>query len=140
MAGRTLHLEIVTPDRVVRSDDAVVSVVAPGSEGYVGILANHAPLLTELTVGKIEIKRDDNSEQVFATSGGFMEVSENRVLILADTAEPAEDIDIERAAASKSRAEDRLRRRDEAEVDATRAEVALMRAINRIHVAEHGRR
>jgi F-type H+-transporting ATPase subunit epsilon len=140
MAGRTLHLEIVTPDRVVRSDEAVTSVVVPGSEGYLGIMANHAPLLTELTLGRIDITREDNTELTYATSGGFMEVSENRVLILADTAEPAEEIDIERATASKSRAEDRLRRRSEAEVDAARAEVALMRALNRLRVAERGRR
>jgi len=137
MAGRAFHLEIVTPDRVVLSDDAVTSVVVPGSEGYLGVMAHHAPLLTELTVGGIEIVRDDNTELTYATSGGFMEVSENRVLILADTAEPAEEIDIERATASKDRAEDRLRRRSEAEVDAARAEVALMRALNRIRVAEH---
>jgi F-type H+-transporting ATPase subunit epsilon len=141
MAGRTFQLEIVTPDRVVRSDAEVTSVVAPGSEGYLGIMAGHAPLLTELKVGRIDVKRDDNTGIAFATSGGFMEVSENSVIILADTAEPAEDIDVQRATEAKARAEERLAARTDPEVDAARAEVALMRALNRLHVAEeHVRR
>lgn len=135
MAGRTFRLEIVTPERMVVADDTVTSIVAPGSEGYLGVLAGHAPLLTELTVGEIDITRADNSEMAIATSGGFMEVGGNKVIILADTAELASEIDIDRARESANRAEERLRRSLEAEVDAGRAEAAVSRAMNRLRVA-----
>ncbi|MDO8587354.1 MAG: F0F1 ATP synthase subunit epsilon [Armatimonadota bacterium] len=137
MPGKTFHLEIVTPDRVVLSDDRVASVIVPGSQGYLGVLAGHAPLLAELKVGQIDIRREDNSELAMATSGGFIEVSENKAIILADTAEIALEIDVSRAEDAKTRAEDRLRRRGEAETDAARADAALTRALNRLHVAEH---
>ncbi|MDO8682132.1 MAG: F0F1 ATP synthase subunit epsilon [Armatimonadota bacterium] len=140
MAGRTFRLEIVTPERVVIADDTITSVVAPGSEGYLGVMANHAPLLTELMVGQVDIRRSDDSETGVATSGGFMEVSANRVIILADTAELAEEIDITRAEEAKRRAEVRLSRRNEDEVDSARAETAVSRAMNRLHVVEHFRR
>ena len=136
MPDKTFRLEIVTPDRMVIGDDTVTSVVVPGSEGYMGILVHHAPLLAELTVGQIDIKRADGSETAIATSGGFMEVSANKVIVLADTAELAEEIDTTRAEEAVRRAKERLQRSNEAEVDAARAESALSRAANRLHVAE----
>jgi len=139
MADRTFALEIVTPDRMVVSDDTVTSLVAPGSEGYLGVLANHAPLLVELKVGEVDVKRADDSESMIAVSGGFMEVGGNRAIILADTAELAAEIDVPRAEEAKRRAQERLSRRSEPEVDSARAESALVRALNRLHVAAHGR-
>ena len=137
MADKTFRLEIVTPERVVIADDMVTAVTAPGVEGYLGVLANHAPLLVELKIGEVGIKRSDRPEQMVAVSGGFMEVGGNKALVLADTAELAEEIDVTRAADAKRRAQDHLHRRAEAEIDASRAEAALARALNRLHVAEH---
>ena len=138
MPERTFTLEIVTPDRVVISDDEVVSLVAPGTLGYLGILANHAPLMTELTIGEITIRRSNGEEIHIASTQGFMEVSGNKVTILVDAAEKAWEIDIERAREAQRRAEERLTSAREG-VDFARVEVALRRAINRIRVAERAR-
>ncbi len=135
MAEKTFTLEIVTPDKVLISDDQVVSLVAPGAEGYLGIMANHAPMITELIIGEMRVRRADGSETRIATTQGFMEVSENRVTALSDAAEKAEDIDIDRAREAEHRAKEWLAHAEEG-VDFTRAEVALKRAINRIRVGE----
>ena len=136
MSDKTFRLEVVTPERVVIADDTVTSLVAPGVEGYLGVLANHAALLTQLKVGELDIKRADGSEKAVAIGGGFMEVEGNTAIMLADTAELAEEIDVPRAEDARRRAEERIGRREEEEIDASRAEAALARAINRLHVAE----
>lgn len=136
MAERTMTLEIVTPDRMVVSDHDAVSVIAPGSLGYLGILANHAPLMTELEVGEITVRRSDGEEIHIASTGGFMEVADNKVTILADSAEKAEEIDINRAKEAVTRAEERLAHSQDEHIDAARAEAALKRALNRLRVAE----
>jgi len=132
MPEKTFKFEILTPERVVLTQDAV-SLVAPGVEGSLGILANHAPLMTELTIGEIWLRDADGRVMRLATSGGFMEVRENTARILADTAERAEEIDVARAEEARKRAEERLRSRA-AEVDHARAEAALKRAIARLRV------
>jgi F-type H+-transporting ATPase subunit epsilon len=134
MAEKTFQLEVITPDRVVLSDDQIVSVVAPGSEGYLGMLANHAPLMTELTIGKLDFRRADGTTGAMAISGGFLEVFENKVSVLAESAELVEEIDVERAEQAKKRAEERLAAAGP-DVDAARAQAALERAINRLHTA-----
>lgn len=136
MAEKTFKLEVVTPDRVVLSDDTITSVVVPGTEGYLGVLANHAPLMTELKVGEVDFKRADGSSDAMAVSGGFMEVLDNTVTVLAETAELASEIDIERAEKSAERARERIS--DGTEVDTDRAQIALSRALNRIRVAHRG--
>jgi len=136
MPERRFTLEIVTPDRVVVSDDQVVSLVAPGSEGYLGVLAGHAPLMTELVIGEMTVRRSNGEELHIASAQGFMEVADNKVTILTEAAEKAEEIDIQRARRARERAEEMLRQSAE-DVDHMRAEVALKRAINRLHVAEH---
>jgi F-type H+-transporting ATPase subunit epsilon len=136
MSDKSFKLEIVTPERQVLAQD-VTSLVAPGVEGYLGVLADHAPLMCELAMGEISIVDTDGQETHIAISGGFMEVKENTVRILADTAERAEEIDLARAQEAVKRAEDRLRERM-TDVDLTRAEVALKRAINRLRVARGG--
>ncbi|MHB0912533.1 MAG: F0F1 ATP synthase subunit epsilon [Armatimonadota bacterium] len=132
MPERTFKLEIVTPEQLVYSAD-VASVVAPGTEGSLGVLAGHAPMVVELTVGRIWLRDVNGNESSLATSGGFMQVRENLVRILADTAELACDIDVERAEEARRRASERLRSGEE--MDQARAEVALKRAVNRIRVA-----
>lgn len=138
MPERTFTLEIVTPDRVVVSDDQVVSLVVPGALGYLGVLANHAPLMTEMVVGEITVRRANGEEIHIASTQGFMEVSGNKATILTTAAEKAEEIDVERAREAARRAEERLARADG--IDFARAEAALQRALNRLRVAEHGGR
>ena len=134
MPEKTFKVEIVTPEGVVLSQDAV-SVAVPAVEGLLGVLADHAPLMAELTVGEIWIRDADGEVTRLAASGGFMEVRENTVRILADTAERAEEIDIARAEEARRRAEERLRSRA-AGIDHARAEAALKRALVRLRVAK----
>ena len=101
-----MHLEIVTAERVVYSEDVSV-VVAPGIIGDLGLLPSHAALLTMLRPGQLRVVRD-GEESYLAISGGFLEVLGNRVTILADTAEQADEIDVERAEAALSRAQERV--------------------------------
>ena len=133
MPEKIFEVEIVTPEGVALSQDAV-SIVAPAVEGSLGVLADHAPLMAELTVGEIWIRDAEGEVTRLATSGGFMEVRKNTVRILADTAERAEEIDIARAEEAKRRAEERLRSRTTG-IDHTRAEAALERALVRLRVA-----
>ncbi|RMF37992.1 MAG: F0F1 ATP synthase subunit epsilon [Chloroflexi bacterium] len=133
----TLRLEVVTQERVVFEGD-VEMVIAPGVEGELGILPRHAPLMTALTTGILRAKRGEE-EIVMAVSGGFMEVQPDRVVVMADTAERAEEIDVARAEAARRRAEARLRSRQE-RVDFARAEAALRRAMVRLKVAEYRKR
>lgn len=135
MPEQTFTLEIVTPDRVVTLDSDVVSLVAPGSVGYIGVMANHAPLMTELILGEITIRRSNGEETHIASTQGFMEVSANKVTILVNSAESADEIDIDRAKEAVKRAEERLSQSEEG-ADFARAEAALKRAINRLNVAE----
>lgn len=125
-------LEILTPDRIVYSGEASY-LRAPGTEGSFGVLANHIPFLTTLDIGEIEVEIG-NKKRFFATGGGFVEVLNNTVSILAETAEAAEEIDIERANQAKIRAERRLHERS-GEVNVARARAALTRALTRLKVA-----
>ncbi|MBP6965015.1 MAG: F0F1 ATP synthase subunit epsilon [Armatimonadetes bacterium] len=134
MPDKTFKLEIVTPERIVLQQDAV-SVIAPGAQGSLGILANHAPLMVELTIGEVDIRDADGSLHRMAVSGGFMEVAANTVRILADTAEKEEEIDVERAREAADRARQRLSTLEAEDLDLARAEAAMKRAVNRMHVA-----
>lgn len=134
MPEKTFKIEVITPERTVLTQE-VVSLVVPAMEGELGIMADHAPLIAELAIGEIWF-RDPNGEVTrLATSGGFLEVRENTVRILVDTAERAEEIDVVRAEEARKRAEARLRSREEG-VDLARAEAALKRAIVRLKVAK----
>jgi F-type H+-transporting ATPase subunit epsilon len=133
--ARSFTVDIVTPDRVVLSEE-VTSLTAPGSEGSFGILANHAPMLAELGVGELRFRRDSGQEQRVAIGGGFLQVFNNEVTILAETAERAEEIDPERARAARERAAQMLRELQAAPLDQRRqAETALERAVNRLKIA-----
>jgi len=128
-----LTLEIATPMRLVVSEQ-VDEVVAPGIEGYFGVLPGHAPFLTTLGVGVVTY-RIGRDEHQLAVAGGFAEVRNDKVIILADTAERQEEIDRARAERSRERAERRLSGRTQEEVDYARCQVALARALTRLQVA-----
>lgn len=128
-----IKLEIVTAERQVYSGD-VEFVSAPGVMGTLGILPKHSPLLTALEAGELRFKKGDEEES-FAISGGFMEVRPDQVIVLADTAERAEEIDLERAEAARQRAEELLKERPSG-VDVTTIERALRRSRIRLRVGK----
>lgn len=128
-----LRLEVVTPERTV-TQTVAESIVVPGAEGRLGFLPGHAPLVAGLTIGIVEYGPAHGQKKRLAITGGFVEVADDKVAVLADTAELADEIDVARAQAAKERAERRLRERQD-DIDRTRAEVALRRAINRLKTA-----
>ena len=136
-----LSVEIVTDERQVLAEDDVDMVVAPGSEGVVGILPRHAPLLTLLNPGVIRIKKH-GAESAMAVGGGFLQVNADRVLILADTAERADEIDLARAEEARRQAEQALAeaQRGGNRVQAESARAALRVSMVRLNVARRRRR
>jgi F-type H+-transporting ATPase subunit epsilon len=134
MLPETIELSVVTPERqLVR--ETVVEVTIPGLEGALGVLPGHAPLMTELGIGELRFRKADTGQGVsLAVIRGFAEVLSERVTVLAETAERAEEIDIARAEAAKARAEKRLASGD-TNMDWDRATVALQRSLIRIQVA-----
>ena len=132
-----LRFDIVTAERMVYSDDVDV-VIAPGVEGQLGILPNHASLLTMLQPGELVVRKEGEETEMFV-SGGFLEVMQNRVTLLADVAERAEEIDIARAEEAKRRAEEQIKQAPP-EMDLAVAEAALRRALARIKIAERRRK
>ena len=128
-----IHLEIVSAEKQIFSGD-VDSIIVPAMTGYMGILPGHAPLLAELGTGEIMFTDGDETEDVFC-SWGFVEVLPNRVVILAQMAELSSDIDLKRAEEAKVRAEKLLASGDP-NVDHAAEELAVLRAMNRIHSAQ----
>lgn len=133
MADR-LRLELATSTRLVVTEE-VGEVVAPGVEGYFGVWPGHAPFLTTLGSGEVSY-RTGLEERLLAVHGGFAEVGGERVIILADSAERPEEIDVPRAQRARERAEQRLGGRTSEEIDYVRALGALTRALTRLHVAD----
>jgi len=131
----TLKLEIVTPDRKVLSED-VEYVGAPGIMGEFGVLPSHVPFLSALGIGNLHYKQSGKAHYVFV-AGGFAEVSHDKVTILAEVAEKATEIDVDRAQKAKDRAEQRSAAAKE-KVDAVRNQTALKRAITRINCRDCG--
>ncbi len=131
-----IRLEVVTPEKQLFSGE-VDSVLAPGAEGQMGILPHHAPLITVLAEGKL-VARTANEEFAFAIHGGFMQVLPDRVIVLADVGERAEDIDVAQAEAARRQAEELLKKEPPPEVRAE-AIAALQRARVRLQVAGHRR-
>jgi F-type H+-transporting ATPase subunit epsilon len=127
-------LTIVTPEKIFYEGD-VVSLIAPGSEGHLGVLTDHAPLITGLAPGKLTVKDQKNQELDLAIGGGFMEVFKNHVTILAHSIEFLDDIDLERAQKALERAKQRLRSKEK-EIDIPRALAASGRAENRLRLYE----
>jgi F-type H+-transporting ATPase subunit epsilon len=133
MTDKILHLEIVTPRRIVFKGE-VTSFSAPGTVGGFQVLYNHAPLLSSLLIGEVKIKEASGSESRYAISGGFVEVRQNQILLLAETAERIDEIDIERAKASRDRAKKRMTEK-KPDIDFERARLAFYRAVNRLKIA-----
>ncbi|GAG01155.1 unnamed protein product, partial [marine sediment metagenome] len=128
----------VTAERIVYSDENVDAVIAPGVEGQLEVLPRHTAFMTTLEPGELVLLKGGEEIGV-VVSGGFLEVRENKVVILADAAERAEEIDMARAEEARRRAEERLVA-GEGVVDVARAEAELRRALTRLRVAERRRR
>jgi F-type H+-transporting ATPase subunit epsilon len=133
-----LRLDIVTIERLIYSGE-VDMVIAPGIEGELGILPHHAPLLTALKYGELRVRRGDD-EDIYAIGGGFIEVLPLQVTVMADTAERAEEIDLERAEHARQRAQERLLDQAQEDVDFSAATSSLQRSLTRIKVARAGKR
>ncbi len=133
-----LRFELVSPERVVYSDEGVDMVIAPGADGELGILPKHTPLLTALGIGELRLRKGEEEES-FAVHGGFLEVLGNRVIVMADVAEQADEIDLARSEEARERAERRYRDRPEG-LDMARLQAALRRSRVRLKVARRRRR
>lgn len=131
MADR-LDLTVVTPERELIHEE-VEEVQVPGLEGYLGLLPGHAPLFSELGIDELSYARSGQTHSI-ALAMGFVEILGDEVRILADAAEPAADVDVERARQAQARAEERIARGD-ADLDYPRAQASLQRAVVRIQVA-----
>lgn len=134
MADKAFKLEIVTPKKIVFSGD-VTSFSAPGVLGGFQVLRSHAPLLSNIAIGEVKFVDGSGNESRYATSGGIVEVHDNKVMMLAETAERSDEIDVARAEAAKERARKRLGEKG-AQTDLDRARLALFRAMNRLKVAD----
>lgn len=132
-----IKVDIVTAERVVYSEEVDI-VIAPGTEGELGILPNHAPLMTTLQPGEL-VMRKAGEEYSLAISGGFMEVRPDRIIVLADATERADEIDLARAEAAKQKAKERITKHEPG-IDTAQVEASLRRALARIRVAEKRRR
>lgn len=135
-----IHLEVVTPNGPVVSEEVDI-VTAPGVGGEFGVLANHAPFLSTIKTGTLTYKKDKSTKYLMV-SGGFSEVSNNKITFLVESAEFGQDIDVERALRAKERAEKRLTQAQQAaeRINRVRAEAALQRAMARLKTAEMIRR
>jgi F-type H+-transporting ATPase subunit epsilon len=136
--SKSIRLEFVTPERALAHEE-VDELGLPGEDGDFGVLPGHAPLLAALRTGEMWYRKGSDFTYAFLT-GGFAEVLPDRVSILAQVAERAEDIDEARAEASKRRAEERMAKASANEMDYERARMAAMRAIMRLQVSKHTRR
>ena len=130
---KVLTLEVVTPTRVVVTE-GVEEVVAPGTEGYFGVLGGHLPFMSTLKIGELSYRKNGNWRHL-AVSWGYAEVRGEKMIILAETAEKAEEIDVARAERARDRALERLARWGDESIDVLRAQAALTRALTRIEVA-----
>jgi len=133
----SLTLEIVTPDRALVAEQ-VDEVQVPGSEGYFGVLPGHAPLLSSLQVGELWYRKGQEKHYL-AIAFGFVEVLPDKVTVLAQIAERAEDIDQERAEKAMARAEDRVKVPGAPDIDFERARIAMMKSLMRLQVASRAR-
>lgn len=132
---KTIKVSVVTPDGPVYESD-VEMVSTKAKSGELGILPGHIPLVAPLEIGAVRLKLAGGKQEQIAVSGGFLEVRPEQVTVLAQAAEKASDIDVERAQRAKERAEQRLQQAQQEHVDFKRAELALRRAVNRLNVSD----
>ncbi|KAB2961689.1 MAG: F0F1 ATP synthase subunit epsilon [Candidatus Methylomirabilis oxygeniifera] len=133
----TFMLEVVTPQRLIISEE-VEELMAPGQEGYFGVWPGHTPFMTTLKIGELSYTRG-RKERFLAVDWGYAEVRSDKVIILVESAERPEEIDLARAQQAKVRAEERLRQFADEAIDHARAQAALERALARMAVAAKGR-
>ena len=126
------NLEIVTPTQILKSDN-VSYARCPGVDGLFGIMSGHREAIIALDLGEIKIT-SDNKDEYYATSGGFVEITKDKINLLVETIEKSTDIDKDRAEASLKRAQDRLKSNDD--IDFKRAETAMVRALNRLTISK----
>jgi F-type H+-transporting ATPase subunit epsilon len=131
MPDKTFQVEVITPDRCAVSED-MVSLQVRASDGRLGVLHNHAPLIASLATGRLRGRTSQGKEKELAVGDGFLEVLNNQVKVLCDFADFPEEIDVKRAEEAKERARDRLKHRSEPDIDEARAEAALRRALVRL--------
>jgi F-type H+-transporting ATPase subunit epsilon len=131
---KELFVEVITPSKQAFSGQAK-SVTIPGTAGSFQVLFNHAPILSSFELGVVKIVDTNSKTMVFATGGGTVEVLNNKVLLLAESFESPDEIDVERAKAAMQRAKERLAKKREEKIDVARAEAALKRAINRLKLS-----
>ncbi|MFC1528317.1 F0F1 ATP synthase subunit epsilon [Candidatus Latescibacterota bacterium] len=134
MAEKTFHFEIITPEKVLLSEE-IDTLEAPGIDGEFQILADHTPFLTSLDVGQVTCSNGGNKKYI-SISGGFCEVMPDKSVILAHTAELSHKIDKERAEAARDRAKKRLEAKNDPSIDSDRARIALLRSLNRLNVSD----
>ncbi len=132
--SHAFHLEVITPERAPVDQDAR-SLVAPAEDGMVGVLPNHAPLVSALKAGVLTYTTTSGEKRLLSVGDGFLEVASNQVRVIVSSAETPDQIDVARAKAARQRAEERLARRGSADVDFARAESALRRAMARLRAA-----
>ncbi|MHB0885856.1 MAG: F0F1 ATP synthase subunit epsilon [Bacillota bacterium] len=131
--SENIRLEVITPERVVLGENTE-SIVVPGARGYLGILPGHAPMVVSLKIGLVKYKQGGTYRRL-AVSGGFFEVAGDKAVILAETAERGEEVDVGRARAALERARKRMTTRRDGNVDLARAETSLQRALTRLRAA-----
>jgi F-type H+-transporting ATPase subunit epsilon len=131
---KEINIEIITPSKSAYKGN-VRTIWVPGQLGNFQVLFNHAPILSNLNVGRIKIENVNGQVIEYSTGGGTVEVNDNKVLVLADSVELKEEVDAERAKSAYKRAKERLAAGAKAEIDVLRAEVSLQRAINRMKFA-----
>ncbi|ADD67664.1 ATP synthase F1, epsilon subunit [Denitrovibrio acetiphilus DSM 12809] len=132
----TIRLELVTPERMILSED-VEEVIAPGVEGDLGVLPEHAPLLTALRVGEMAYRVGKQIDYIAIVGGGFLEVNNNKVIVLADDAELGQEINLDEAIERKLKAEQNLEQERKADESAfNSAQVQLMKELTRVQIAE----
>ncbi|MGE5680343.1 MAG: F0F1 ATP synthase subunit epsilon [Bacillota bacterium] len=129
---KELFLEVITPTKTAYAAN-IRSVTIPGTLGSFQVLHNHAPLISSFEVGRIKVVDEDGTTKYFATGGGTVEVLNNKVLVLAESFESPEEINVERAKSAKERAQERLKQKSQ-HIDIDRARAALARAVNRINI------
>ena len=134
MPDKLIHLEIVTPSKI-EFDDDVKSFTAPGMEGSFQVLPNHAPFISTLQCGKVKFVTKDDSEKIFATSGGVVEVLDNKISMLAETIEAKEEIDVARAKIARDEAHKLMETEHGTALESAKAD--YQRAENRLRVADY---
>ncbi len=134
---KILNVEVITPAKPVYEGN-IKSITVPGSSGSFQVLYNHAPILSSLDIGIVKLEDDAGAVKKFATGGGTIEVQNNKVLLLVESFESPENIDVKRAEDALQRAKKRLAREvSDEKIDFARAEVALKRAVNRLKISGH---